>query len=203
MNKNIIKILLPIVAVVVIVESVVLVSSLDNKTSQSNLVSDTEEINSAEEMSQPVADFVFETDVKEMQVGKDYKVSLNLVGKETANLDAIETYVKYDPEMLFVSELTFGDGLPVITDKSKIDYMKKGVVNLIAFWEGDGEFYSISPDETNVVMSFIVSPKVEGVTEISLVNDDEIDGYSTLLVENGTSNQLSFLSNKLEINMVN
>ena len=203
-KKSIIRILIPLLAVVVVAESVVLVSKLDSGNAVEVNKDMPSEVTPAQgKEQQPVADFVFETETREMKVGKSYKVTLSLVGKEEVVLNAIETYVKYDPEMLAVSNLVFGDGLPVFTDKSKID-SDVGMVNSIVLWENEGETYLVEPNKVTVVLSFMVTPIVEGETEISLFDGGEDPlRYPALLVESGTSDELLFLSNKLEINAVN
>jgi hypothetical protein len=57
-------------------------------------------------------------------------------------------------------------------------------------------------NEVVPVLSFTITPKVAGETSISLVGADGTNTSSTLLVESVTSNQLLFLSNKLEISAV-
>jgi hypothetical protein len=179
-----------------------LVSNLDKRVSEVDDISSIENAAEVEEIKTPVADFIFETETKEMEVGKPYEVNLTLVGKENVNLDAMETYIKYDSDKLTVSKLTTNKDLPEITKNSGID-TKAGLISSIFLWD-IGEVYSIASDQVVGVLSFMVTPKVEGETEISLVaNNEENNIYSTLLVESVTSNQLLFLSNKLEINSVN
>jgi hypothetical protein len=201
-ERKIIKLLIPLIAVVVVVESVVLVSNLDKKTVDVSDTSLEETVVPTEEVKEPVADFIFETETKEMKVGKSYKVNLNLVGSKDVNLDAMETYIKYDPAKVTVSKLVANKDLPEMTKTSGID-TKTGLISSVFIWENIGEYYSVKTDKVSPVLSFMVTPKIVGETEISLLGSNATDGYSTLLVENVTSNQLLFLSNKLEINTVN
>jgi hypothetical protein len=198
-KENIIKIFIPLIAVVVVVESVILVSSLDKKTVDvSNIPSET--VVPTKEVNEPVADFVFETDAKEMKVGKSYKVNLNLVGSKEVNLDAMEVYLQYDPEKITVSKLTTSKDLPVITKTSGID-TKTGLISSVFLWD-IGEIYSVKANEVSPILSFMVTPKVVGETDISLLTSGNTNEKSvTIIVENPTSRSLMFLGNKLDISV--
>ena len=199
-QNNLIKFLIPIVAVVVVVESVILVSSLDKKVVTSDVSQETEEITETQVSDdEPVADFIFETETKEMKQGKSYQVNLNLVGKRDVSLDAVEVYVKYDPEKLTVTKLASNKAFPEMTKNSEIN-SKTGLVGSVFLW-GVGEFGSIKSDETDLVLSFVVTPKIEGETEISLVTGTPDKESVTMIVESSTSKPLTFLGNKLEINV--
>ena len=195
---KIMRILIPIVAVVVVLESIILVSKLGKNVVTTNVTTDV--VEEVEQVREPVADFVFETETKEMKVGKSYQVNLNLVGSKEVNLDAIETYVKYDSDKVTISKLTASKDLPQTLKAPKVD-TNTGLISAIFLWDV-GEIYSIVPDQVIQVLSFTVTPKVAGETSISLVEADGTDTSSTLLVESVTSNKLLFLSNKLEISAV-
>lgn len=197
-QNNLVKILIPIVAVVVVVESIILVSSLNKNVDTSDTSSETKEITETEVNNEPVADFVFETETKDMKVGKSYKVDLNLTGKRTVNLDAMEVYVKYDPEKVTVSKLVGNEEFPEMTKNSGVD-SKTGLISSMFLWE-IGDFGLIKADETSSVLSFTVTPKVEGVAEMNLVTGSTSEKFVTMIVESSTSKALSFLGNKLEIN---
>lgn len=201
MNKdNLVKILIPIIALVVIIESVVLVSGL-NKTGNNQTVEEVTIIpTQKEEEASQVADFVFATDTKEMEVGKAYEVVLNLLGKEDFAVDAVEAYVKYDPSKVVISKLAGGSDLPEATILK--NDQKSGVISaafLVPVEEKSG--YEVGLDETKEIISFVVTPKTEGLFDLSLVTSGDEGGLVTVLPETGTSNELSFASNKLEINV--
>lgn len=199
-QNNLIKFLIPVVAVVVVVESVILVSSLDKKVVNSDVSQETEEIAETEINDEPVADFIFETETKEMELGKSYEVNLNLVGKRDVSLDAVEVYVKYDPEKLTVTKLVSNESFPEVTKNSGIN-SKTGLISSVFLW-GLGEVGSIRSDETDSVLSFVVTPKVGGETEISLMTGTPDTESVTMIVESSTSRSLTFSgNNKLEINV--
>lgn len=198
-KENIIKMLIPVIAVVVVLESVVLVSKLDEGSSNvaSSVVS--EEITPTEEIAQPVADFIFETDTKEMKLGKSYKVNLNLVGKQDISLDAMEVYVKYDPKKVTLSKLITSKDLPGVTKNSGID-SDSGLVSSIFLWDV-GETGLVKTNEVTTVLSFVVTPKVLGETDISLLTGATDEKSVTMIVESSSSKTLAFLGNKLEVNV--
>jgi hypothetical protein len=197
-KQNIIKIFIPLIAVVVVVESVILVSSLDKKTVEvSNVPSET--VVPTKEVNEPVADFVFETETKEMKVGKSYEVNLNLVGSQDVNLDAMEVYIQYDPEMVTVSKLTSSKDLPEITKASGID-TKTGLISSVFLWD-IGETYSVKTDEVSPILSFMITPKVAGETTINLLTGNANEKSVTMIVENPTSKSLMFVGNKLDISV--
>ena len=200
-QNNLIKILIPVVAVVVVIESIILVSSLNKEVKTSDVSQEvTNEITKTEVSNEePVADFIFETDTKEMKIGKSYKVDLNLAGKSGGDFDAMEIYIKYDPEKVAVSKLVGDKDFPEMTKNSKID-SKTGLISSVFLW-GIGEVGSIKSDQTSSILSFMVTPKVEGVTEMDLVTGSTDSKSVTMIVEASTSKVLPFLGNKLEINV--
>jgi len=202
MNKDkLIKILIPVVAVVVIIESVVLVPSLTKNSSSEMTESEREEtILETEEERLPVADFVFATDTKEMKVGKSYKVVLNLVGKENFAVDAVEAYVSYDPKMVTVSGLTQGKDLPV-KEILQADNSTGLISSVFLVDVNDRAGYQVKLDEMKEVFSFMVTPKSEGEFSLELVSEADEGELVTVLPETGTSDQLPFNTSRLDINV--
>jgi hypothetical protein len=204
MNKEkLVKILIPVVALVVVIESVVLVSGL-NKTNTQTATVDTSssEVTPVvtDEQLTPVADYVFATDTKEMKVGKSYKVVLNLVGKEKFTVDALETYVKFDPEMALVSKITAAKGLPEATTL-KVD-AKSGLMSALFLVPATNKGgIEVSDGETREVYSFTVTPKQEGSLTFELVVGADGEKLVTILPETGTSKSLPFTNSKLDINV--
>jgi hypothetical protein len=185
----------------VVIESIILVSKLDKTTtSDTNAVVtkvETENVTPTEVISQPVADFVFETTTQEMKVGKSYQVNLTLTGRQNVNLDAMEFYVKYDPSKVTVSKLVANKSLPEMTKVSGID-AKSGLISSVFLWDV-GQTYSVKTDESTTVLTFTVTPKMEGSSEISLITGEANQKNVTLLVESSTSKSLTFLKNTLTV----
>lgn len=202
MNKEkLIKFLIPIVALIVVVESVVLVSGLNNSTSDSQMTETEETVaNTSQENMAPVADYVFATDTKEMKIGKSYKVVLNLVAKEDFTVDAFETYVKFDPEIASVSKLTANKVLPEATTL-KVDAESGLISALFLVPTTDKGGIEVSSGETKEVYSFMVTPKQEGSLYFELVTGANGEKLVSVLPETGTSKSLTFTSSQLDINV--
>lgn len=203
MNKEkIVKILIPVIALVVVIESVILVSGLNDtsKVATNEEAPLTEEEVVEEEKGEPVADYVFKADTKEMKVGKPYKVSLSLLGKEDFNVDAVELYVKFDPKMVSISKLVAGKGLPEATSlKADNDSGLLSAVFLVPVTDKDG--FGVVADENKEIISFTVTPKLEGAFNLELETGVDGEKLVTVLPETGTSKSLSFTSSALDINV--
>ena len=91
-KKDYVKFLLPLVAVVVIIESVVLLTGLEKRQVEvkevgwGKTVTVSEEV---EEEKEAVLALSFATETRMMEVGKVYQVEVNVAGLETVALDAI------------------------------------------------------------------------------------------------------------------
>ena len=203
MNKdNLIKILIPIVALVVVVESVVLVSGLNNSTVQTDKSNESEVtvVPTTKIEEKPVADFVFETSTKEMKVGKAYKVVLSLSANKDFSVDGVEVHMKYDPEKLAISKLLGGNDLPE-TATLKVD-SGSGLVNgifLVPVEDKTG--YMVNTGESKEILSFMVTPKEVGAFDLYLETDNTDGDLPTVLPETGTNKSLLFTTNKLEVNV--
>ncbi|HOG37532.1 MAG TPA: hypothetical protein PKZ29_01250 [Candidatus Woesebacteria bacterium] len=196
-NNKLAKILIPIIAVIVVIESIILVSNLD-KSNTGGVANQSSQLSPVleKEVDNPVVDFVFATDTKEMKVGKSYEVVLNLVAKKDFNLDGLEAYINYDSQLLTVSKLAQGTALP---KADKLENMS-GMVKSIFFIETPKEGYAVKTGEIVKVLSFEVTPKAVGVSTLELGTGNEGKQFVTMVVENTTSKQLPFSGNKLEIN---
>ena len=204
MNKenNLLKFLIPIIAVVVVFESILLVTNLD-KGVKTNGDTDNTATNSAliqNQVEEPVIDLVFATASKEMKIGKTYKVELNLMGKQELMVSGIETYIKYDPNLVTVSGLISNNKLPK-ADVSLIDN-KNGVIKNVILVPVENKLgYKLEQDKVNLVLSFNVIPKKEGVTSFEISSGNANKEFVTMIVENTTVKALPFSGNKLEVNL--
>lgn len=198
-NNKLAKILIPVVAIIVVIESIVLVSNLD-KSNDSVIVNQTSELTPMlnKELEDPVVDFVFATDTKEMKVGGSYEVVLNLVARKNFNLDGLEAYVNYDTKMLTVSKLVQGTVLPKADRLTNVD----GMLRSIFFISTPKEGYLIKKGDVIKILSFEVTPKAVGKSVLELGTGNEGKQFVTMVVENATSKQLPFSGNKLEINVI-
>jgi len=199
-ENNLIKVLIPLVAVVVVFESIVLVTSLDKGTKST--VSSNQATNSAQTLVSEVApiELVFATDTQEMKIGKAYTVSLNMTGKEDKKLDGIDLYVKFGPNLVNITGLNFPNktlGQPVF---SKVSTLKNVVV--ASFLVSDKQGFAINKDELNNLMEFKVTPKKIGKIDFEVSTGSDSKESVTMFVENSTGKVLNFSSNKLEITAI-
>jgi hypothetical protein len=158
MDNKIIKILIPVIAVVIIFESVVLVSNLE-KNNDNTSVAETPTTAVETKTKVNSFDLNISTDGTQMKIGKKYKVSVNLTPKENYSLNAFDLYIKFDPAMVSVS------GLTALKDLSTPDLIKvsdkKNVVALsYLFTAKDGQAFV--KDKVSTVLTFMVTPKAEG-----------------------------------------
>lgn len=197
-ENKVIKFLIPLVAVVVVFESVLLVSNLEKSNNSVENTDATESAQIIEEKMEPVVDFVFSTDTKEMKVGKSYKITLNLSPKEDKMIDGVETYVKYDVDAMKVTNLTPNSEL-VKPQLSEIDDSQGIIKNIFLIDEKEG--LSIKKSELLPLFTFTLTPKKEGSYSIKLNGGGDNQDYATLIVENTTSKSLGWVGNELMINV--
>ena len=200
-NNKLVKLLIPLVAVVIIFESIMLVSNL-NKENKAK-VKETDKLTNIptkelKKVEPPVADLILiANNDTEMKVGKSYKVELKLLAKKELFIDAIESYIKYNPELVTISGLTSNSKLPK-ANLSQIDSIKGVIKDQILIDDTKG--YKLVPDETNQVLTFNLVPKKEGLIQFEFMNVDK--GLDTMLVETKTSKDLPLSTAKLEVKAI-
>jgi hypothetical protein len=193
MNNKIIKILIPIVAVVIIFESIFLVSSLKNNN---DIVSDTKV--EVEKTVEPLVSLNLSSEVEEMQVGESYEVALNFIPKEDLNLNSLELFVKYDKEIVTISDLVYNEEIPT-PDFTKVSDKKDVIVSNFYFKDTKG--IAFKKDNDVNVLTFSVTPIKAGETSFEISNGDS-EGDSITIFIDKTKDVLPFTSNKLSIKLV-
>lgn len=197
-ENKLIKLLIPIVAIVVVFESVMLVSNLDKESPNLDKQEDKNLITEQKEAEEPVASFVWETEKLEMEVDKSYKVTLNLLAKSDLVLDGVETHIYYDPKEVSISNLKTNEQIGEELKPTGINN-DKGFVTAI-LWKDVGEDgFETKSDDMVEVLSFMVTPKVEGQVDLDLSTSMTDTKLATILVESGTNKPLTYLTNQLEI----
>ncbi len=202
-QNKIIKILIPVIAIVVVFESIVLVTNL-NKNSTNLPQTDTnpnQGVEVSKEPEKPVADFIWQSDNTEMEVGKSYTVSLNFLSSQDLVLDSIETYIYFDPKLVTVSKLATNKAVGEELKPTGID-SKIGLITAILWNDNKGVGYEAKKGESAKVLSFTVTPKVEGNLEFSLSTSTANNKFASIIVETNTAKTLAYSSNKLEINVI-
>ncbi len=201
-NKDIFKVLIPILAVVIIVESILVVSRLDRSKPVDVIIPEvddelTEEIVELRQI-EGKASFVFSVEDQNIEVGDKKRVTLEILPKEDFNLDAMDLYVSYSADSLEVSGLLEESGLKA-TSKRVSD--KTGVV-LANFWFMEEGGYKFEAGKSVKLMSFMVEPETAGVYELSMVESgDEVTKLVSSIGDEVVT--YGFSSEKLIINAEN
>ena len=196
MNNKIIQILVPAVAVIVIFESIILVTNLE-KNSNTSVVS--EVTPTVTETKINSFDLNFATESKEMEVGKKYEVSIKLAAKENYNLNALDLYVKYNPNAVTVSALTSLKSLGT-PNLLKVSDKKDVIAVNYLFGDVDGMVFTKGKEE--ILLTFTVTPKVTGSSSFEISTGDSEGDSVTMFVDKSTSKSLNFSSNKLEVQII-
>jgi len=204
-ENKLIKILIPIVALVVVFESIMLVSSLNKGSlNNDNLIDETSENEQTlqqKETEEPVADFIWQTENLEMKVGKSYKVVLNLLAKSDLVVDSVEAHIYFDPKKVTVSNLETNKKIGEALKPSGIDNTK-GTVTAILWKDETNAGYETKSNETTDVLSFMVTPKIEGDIDFDLSTSMTDTKLASIILESTTNKSLPYLTNKLEIKVI-
>lgn len=175
------KYLIPVLAIVVVLESVVVVSRLTKKTGVAPIVETETDNNQLVEPVEADINFTLMADKTEIGVGQKSTVKLAVVSKEEMKLDAIDLLLKYDPTIVKVSALT---EVGKLTATSKRVSEKTG--NIVAnFWSMDEKGYQLVSGEELGLISFTVEPLVAQDIEVSIVETAEMGSTKLVSTDEG------------------
>lgn len=199
-KKDILKTLVPVIAVIVLAESVMLILSLNRKTVNTINLGQPQGVSPAitQTITQPVYHLTVSTAIKELQLNKTGIVEVKAVGNEDKNLDSISVYLKYNPDAFEISSLTFDKKLPVPAF-SKISQTKGVVVATFLITEAKG--LKVKQGEELTLMKFNIKPIKTGNFDFEISTGNEAKESVTMLVENATSKVVPFSSDKLTISV--
>lgn len=205
MNKNkVVKFLIPVVAVVVILESVLLLTNVSQQSETQSKITEGNEPTSQQTKVEPtmapaVMDMVFSTKTTQMTVGKSYTVSLALMSKKAINVDALDLYVSYDPSAFDVSNLSYDTTKLPKPTFSKVSTQKNLLVENFLVTEATG--VAFTQGEAVDVMTFTVKPKKAGSFDFKVNTGKESSESATMIVENGTVSVLPFSNSPLSVSV--
>lgn len=198
MNNNILKYLVPVVAVIVLAESVMLISGMNKKQT-----ANTTNNNGVEKVTQtqenPIYTINIGADKESYKIGEMGKVMVSMVGKESKAVDSINVYVTYDPEAFDIEDLIFDKKLPTPVF-SKVSTSKKLVVANFLVSESKG--LELGAGEELNLMSFNIKAKKAGDHTFGISTGQEMKESVTMIVENEISKPISFSSNELMVNVL-
>jgi len=199
MNNKIIKMLVPVIAVMIIIESIVLVSNLEKNTTPVVVNEVTPVVTVVEEKKVNSFDISFSTDETQMKIGKKYKVLVKLTPKDNYNLDALDLYVKFDPEMISISNLVSSKDLTT-PSLMKVSDKKDVIVMNYLFIDKDG--VAFVKDKETILLTFSVTPKVAGLSSFEISTGDSEGNSVTMFVDKNTNSGLFFTNSKLGVELI-
>lgn len=206
MDKNkILKYLIPVIAVVVLIESVVLISKLGDRQGvqvQPDIVNTADaQPSSMEEakLEDAVYELVLSADKNDIKLGEKAVVELKMKSLSAKSVAAISAYLKYDTAAFEASNLIFDTKLPKPAFE-KISTLRSMVV--VNFLVVEPKGLMLDEGEEVTLMKFDVSPKMTGSFDFEISAGDDLKESVTMIVENTTGTVLPYVSNKLTINVL-
>ncbi|MBP9817553.1 hypothetical protein KBC75_02220 [Candidatus Shapirobacteria bacterium] len=195
-NNKFVKTVLPIVAVLVLLESVILITKNAGRVKDFIVNNPTP----TEKVDKEVA---FETQIvtnkETLKVGEVATVSVLARALNPMSIDSANVYLKINTKAFDISKLSYDDRLPKPAF-SKVSTTKDMVVVNYLITEADG--FRTEKDESMALVSFEIKPKVEGTFDLELSTGNEMKESATMFVENATSKVLPYSGDKLTINVV-
>lgn len=204
-QNNILKYLVPVVAVIVVAESVVLISRLkDRGVTPPTDVRVVETGSVKNDSVSPVVtgnetyQISLSSDKATYKVGENGEVKVMMKGNADKAVDSVNVYVKYDPSVFDVKELAFDKKLPAPAF-NKVSTLRGLLV--ANFLISDPKGLSLKSGEDLLLMSFKMNALKSGSHNFEISTGKEMKESATMIVENGTSKPITFSSNKLSVNV--
>lgn len=196
-QNNVVTLLIPVVAVVVILESIVLVTGLTKKES-AEVVEQPVEVSVAP--VKEISDFnISILGSYDMTLGKSYPIEVNAVSSVSKSLDAVNLYVKYDATAFEVTNLSFDSKLPKPTFSKVSKQKNMVVVNYLISGSGGLE---VKGGEALALLKFDVKPLKIGSFSFEVSTSKDSKESATMFVENTTSKALPFSGSGLNVNVL-
>jgi hypothetical protein len=203
-QNNIVRFLVPAVAVIVLAESVMLISNLNaskfNKTvtsGQPQVVTST--VTPVESgINNAVYAVTVTTATKEMKLNQAGIVEVKAIGNADKALDAVNIYLKYDPAAFEISNLTFDKKLPAATFSKVSQTTGLVVANFLISTQAG---LKVNSGDVLSLMKFSAKPIKTGVFSFEISTGKEMKESATMFVENATSKILPFSTSGLTVNV--
>ncbi len=192
-KEQIIRFLIPVVAVLVIVESVVLVTGALKRNRE--VVQDKPLV--ADEESRLIQ-MGLDAPKSSIAVGEKLPVNFRLVSTKDLAVDAFETYIKYDPTAFEVSGLSFNNDLPAPAI-AKIS-RQKGMI-IVTYLVDEARGYQLKSGVEVMLASFNVTAKKAGSYDFEITTSTGEQGSASMVVENATSKVIPFDGSSLKVNV--
>ena len=189
------KFLIPVLAIIVILEAVLLVSNLQMAkkvvTNGSN--------NAAQVDQNPVAGELIAVEVmaesNEFMVNKKNPVKVVMRAEKAMSLDSVNLFVKYDPKAFVLSELVSNEAIakPVFEKIST----EKGLVVVNYMIAGSG--FTVKAGEEIELASFVATGKSVGDYTFEISTGAEAKESATMFVDTDSSKAVPYSSSALTV----
>lgn len=202
-QNNILKYLVPIVAVVVLVESVMLLMNLKDRNATKIEVAKPSEITAGANANtivntQPVYSIDISANSKTMKMGGTGIITVKATGNSARALDSLNLYLKYNASAFEVSKMTYDKKLPAPAFAKASTSTNLVVANFLV---SEPAGLKLKQDESITLVQFQVKPLVTGNFDFEISTGNEMKESATMFVENATTKVLPFASNKLTVNV--
>jgi hypothetical protein len=201
LKEDYLKYLLPLVAVAVIIESVVLITGMEDRKVEKMPIEERSVVESGMVKEgvpegEPMVSLSFATESRMVEVGKDYKVEVNLTALKPVALDSLELYMTYDPEAFEISGLTTENDLPTPAFAKISDKQDLVVVNYMVMEEGG---FVMDRAQVSPLMAFNIRPLKTGSFDLGFATGQDGETSVTMFVGNESGQALPFSVNDLNI----
>lgn len=202
-NKKSLKIIIPLVAMVVLVESVVLVNSLEKqrKGGGDNGGAIERRVDVAKltggEKSEKLT-MKMEPENRDIKTGQTSFIDVILETTEKKSLDAVSVYVEIDPEMVALERVEVNNNLPkpIVAKVSK-----NGNVALVNYLISAPSGYQVEVGTRVALARIYFTPLKSGQTDFKILGEGESEA-ETMLVETGTSQVIPFTGHDLSVSIL-
>ena len=204
-ENNLVKYLVPIVAVIVLIESVLLINNLRNRnlsvknSPQMVTAKVTASVPTKPAVKAPVYSLEIVSSTKEMKVGVPATMEVTMTGNSARALDALDLYLKFNASAFDVTNLSFDKKFPVPAF-AKVSTTKNLIV--ANFLVSNPSGLKLDANEKISLAKFQIRPKVSGNFDFEISTGNEAKESVTMFVENATAGVLPFVSNKLTVNVL-
>jgi hypothetical protein len=204
-SKKYIRIIIPIVAVLVLVESVVLVNSLENqkiKREASNkpdvinvdqVIPEVDQVETNEDVT-----LKLEAEKLSLNVGQESFVDVMMSTSVSKSFDAVSVYVDVDTQKVALERVEINNSMPkpIVAKISK-----KGNVALVNYLISSPSGYRLASGDRVAVARIYFTPIDSGKTSFKILGE-EVSEAESMLVETGTSKVIPFNSGDLSVSIL-
>ena len=204
-SKKYLKIIIPIIAVLVLVESVVLVNSLESQKTQRQISYKPEIIEVDKDVPEvsKVAnneDVTIKLEAEKASVVVDQLSFVDVMMSTTVSksFDAVSVYVEVDTQKVALERVEINNSMPkpIVAKISK-----KGNVALVNYLISSPSGYRLTAAGSVALARIYFTPLESGKTSFKIMGEGQSEA-ETMLVETGTSKVIPFNSGDLSVSIL-